>query len=53
MNKTCTQSALIREPLDACSVQKLLDVIVAILAEEYITTVRQNPKIFLLKGEVK
>lgn len=44
---------LTSDPLDDCSVQKLLDVIVAILAEEYIAIVRQNPEIFLKQGEIK
>jgi hypothetical protein len=33
-------------PLDYLAAKKLLDVIAAILAEEYVQTARQNPDIF-------
>ena len=33
------------------SVQRLLDVISSILAEEYITTAKQNPEVFIKNGE--
>ncbi len=34
-------------PSDSPSFQRLLDVISSILAEEYITIVKQNPEVFL------
>ena len=38
---------------DSLSVQRLLDVISSILADEYITTVKQNPEVFIKQGETK
>ena len=35
---------------DSTSVQRLLDVISSILAEEYIAVAKQNPEVFLQKG---
>ena len=35
------------------SVQKLLDVVVSIIAEEYIQIVRQNPDVFQNKGGIE
>jgi hypothetical protein len=38
---------------DSLPVQRLLDVISSILADEYITTVKQNPEVFIKQGETK
>jgi len=39
--------------LDSPSVQKLLDVVVSIIAEEYIQIAKQNPEIFSDNGGKK
>ena len=38
---------------DNCSVQELLDVVVSIIADEYIQIARQNPDIFSNNGGKK
>lgn len=38
---------------DSPSIQRLLDVISSILAEEYIMIAKQNPEVFLKQGEAK
>jgi len=35
---------------DSSAIQRLLDVISSILAEEYIATAKQNPEVFLKQG---
>ena len=39
--------------IENLSVQKLLDVVVSIIAEEYIQIARQNPDVFQNKGGIK
>jgi len=39
--------------MDNFSIQKLLDVVVSIIVEEYIQIVKQNPGVFLEQGETK
>lgn len=38
---------------DSPSIQRLLDVISSIIAEEYITIAKQNPELFHKQGDVK
>jgi len=38
---------------DSPSIQHLIDVISSIIAEEYITVAKQNPKVFLKQGAIK
>jgi len=38
---------------DSPSIQRLLDVISSILAEEYIMIAKQNPEVFIKQGETK
>jgi len=38
---------------DSLPVQRLLDAISSILADEYIMTVKQNPEVFIKQGETK
>lgn len=38
---------------DSLPIQRLLDTISSILAEEYITIAKQNPEVFIKQGETK
>ena len=38
---------------DSLPIQRLLDVVSSIIAEEYITIVKQNPEVFIKQGELK
>ncbi len=48
-----TTQAISLNWIDSPSVQKLLDVVVSIIAEEYIQIAKQNPDLFLDNGGKK
>ena len=52
-NRTTTAQSTALSWIDNPSVQKLLDVVVSIIAEEYIHIANQNPDIFSNNGASK